>query len=127
MKLKNSYNHPTNDPVFAHEKLDAYHLLLQYLELEHELSRKMGPGSAHIRDELDRAADSMMLNYGEAAGKLMGSRDRNRYLRASTASATESATAWDVAQVRRFTPVCDVKRAKALLHRIVSVLFKMMR
>jgi four helix bundle protein len=118
---------PTSDPVFAHEKLDVYRLLLEYLELEHRLVRKMPTGSAKLRDELDRAADSMMLNFGEAAGKPSGSRDRARYLRASAASATESAMAWDVARVRRYTPECDVKRAKALLHRIVSMLMKMAR
>ena len=118
---------PTSDPEFAHEKLDVYRLLLEYIELEHRLARAMPTGTAKLQDELDRAADSMMLNFGEAAGKRAGSRDRARYLRASAASATESATGWDVARVRRYTPGCDVKRAKALLHRIVSMLLKMGR
>ncbi|MHC4600538.1 MAG: four helix bundle protein [Planctomycetota bacterium] len=118
---------PTSDQEFAHEKLDVYRLLLEYLELEHRLARAMPTGTAKLQDELDRAADSMMLNFGEAAGKRAGSRDRARYLRASAASTTESATGWDVGRVRRYTPVCDVKQAKALLHRIVSMLLKMAR
>jgi len=114
-------------PEFAHEKLDVYRLLLEYIELEHELARKMPVGTASLRDELDRAADSMMLNYGESAGKLAGSKDRARYLRASAASATESATAWDVARVRAYTAASQSQKAKGLLHRIVSMLTKMSR
>jgi four helix bundle protein len=113
--------------VFSHEKLDVYRILLEYLELEHTLTRKMRSGTANLRDELDRAADSMLLNYGEASGKLAGSKDRARYLRISAGSATESAAAWDVARVRGFTPVGDVMKAKRLLHRIVSMLTRMSR
>ena len=113
--------------VFSHEKLDVYRRLLEYLEIEHSLTRRMPSGTAHLRDELDRAADSMLLNFGEASGKLAGSKDRSRYLRISAGSATESAAAWDVARVRGFTPEPDVFRAKRLLHRIVSMLTKMSR
>ena len=113
--------------VFSHEKLDVYRLLLEYLELEHTLTRRMPSGTANLRDELDRAADSMLLNYGEASGKLAGSKDRARYLRISAGSATESAAAWDVARIRGFTPASDVLKAKRLLHRIVSMLTRMSR
>ncbi|MHC4599253.1 MAG: hypothetical protein ACYS47_09640 [Planctomycetota bacterium] len=74
--MENRKFHPTSDPVFAHEKLDVYRLLLEYLELEHQLARAMPTGPAKLQDELDRAADSMMLNFGEAAGKRAGSRDQ---------------------------------------------------
>ena len=110
------------DKPFGFLKLDVYRTMLEYLELEHRAS---GAFPADLRDQLDRAANSMILNFGEGAGKKARSRDRGRYYGISNGSATESAAGWDVARIRGYTPVETCREAQDLLGRITAMLSKM--
>ena len=50
--------------VFSHEKLDVYRLLLEYLELEHALTRRMPAGTANLRDALAERLLPLCLSLG---------------------------------------------------------------
>ena len=112
---------------FTFRKLDVYRCMLEYLKLEHEATRRFPAGYAWLRDQLDRAADSMILNFGEGAGKRARSKDRNRYWDTSLGSASESASAWDVARIRQLSPASVTDRALDLLDRISAMLRAMKR
>ena len=108
--------------LFDHERLDAYRLTLEYLAFLVELEKVFPAGAAGVRDHLDRAGDSILLNLTEGNGKPRGSRDRARYLRTSRGSAGESAAGWDILRVRGFAPGPSCDHAKALLARIAAML-----
>ena len=107
---------------FDHERLDVYRLILEYLAFLVEQERAFPAGAAGVRDHLDRAGDSMLLNFSEGNGKQRGSRDRARYLRTARGSAGESAAGWDILRVRGFSPAPACERAKAMLGRIAAML-----
>ena len=108
--------------LFDHERLDAYRLTLEYLAFLVEQEKHLPAGAAGVRDHLDRAGDSILLNLTEGNGKPRGSRDRARYLRASRGSAGESAAGWDILRVRGFAPASSCDRAKGMLARIAAML-----
>ena len=108
--------------LFDHERLDVYRLTLEYLAYLVEQEKRFPSGAAGVRDHLDRAGDSILLNLSEGNGKPPGSRDRIRYLRTSRGSAGESASGWDILRVRGFVPASACDHAKALLARIAAML-----
>ena len=124
-----SHSHSQSAPGggFTFRNLDVYKRMVEYLALEHEATRRFPAGYAWLRDQLDRAADSMILNFGEGAGKRAGTRDRNRYWDTSLGSASESASAWDVARVRRLSPSPVTDEALHLLDRVSAMLRVMKR
>ena len=118
MKEHNNDRAPGNRP-FAFQNLDVYKLMLEYLALEHKECRSF---PHDLKDQMDRAANSIILNFGEGSGKKSGSRDRARYYGTSNGSATESVGGWDVARIRGFSKSETCDRAQALLDRISAML-----
>ena len=108
--------------LFDHERLDVYRLTLEYLAFLVEQEESFSSGAAGVRDHLDRAGDSILLNFSEGNGKPRGSRDRARYFRTSRGSAGESATGWDILRVRGFAPESSCDQAKRMLARIAAML-----
>ena len=111
-----------NEHRFDHERLEVYRLIVEYLEFLVEQEKRFPQGAGGIRDHLDRAGDSMLLNLAEGNGKPRGSRDRTKYLRTARGSAGESAAGWDVLRVRGYSPETACERAKAMLGRIAAML-----
>ena len=111
--------------VFDHEKCDVYHLELRFigwvtLLLEEVSGRAVGK-TAEVRDQLDRASLSALLNTAEGNGK------RQRQVRANffddaRGSATECAACLDALVAKGAVPVERVAEGKKLLLRIVSML-----
>ena len=52
-----------------HTKLDVYHRALDLLDLVDRLLDGLPAGRAHLKDQLDRAATSIVLNIAEGAGR----------------------------------------------------------
>ena len=123
MKNENTAGDAADD--FTFRNLDVYRCMLEYLALEEKIVHGFPAGSAHIRDQLDRAADSMILNFSEGAGKKPGSKDRARYYGHAAGSTTESVGGWDVARIRGYAVAETADRAIALLSRIKAMLEKM--
>src|SRR5512141_1744203 len=84
---------PSTQAYLPHERLDVYRLALEY-------RRSLAPfakvrGIAALRDQLFRAADSVVLNIAEGAGR--NSRpDKQRHYEIAKGSATESAAALEL-------------------------------
>jgi four helix bundle protein len=112
---------------FTFRNLDVYRCMFDYLALEDKVVRAFPAGSAHIRDQLDRAADSMILNFSEGTGKRPRSKDRSRYYGHAVGSTTESVGGWDIARIRKHTSAETADRAIALLSRIKAMLERMRR
>src|SRR5262245_41130398 len=109
-------------PWLDAERLDVYRVALEFLALVPRLVPVRG--AADLRDQLDRASSSIVLNIGEGAGRFSGP-DKARFFAIARGSATECAAVLDVLRVRRLAPANDCLSARTLLVRIVQMLTKL--
>ena len=109
---------------FDHERLDVYQRALEVLDLCDAIAEQMPPGRAHFKDQLDRAATSIVLNIAEGAGEF--SRDeKRRFYRMARRSATEAAAVLQIVQRRRQADEERLGEARELLARVVAMLVRM--
>jgi len=115
-------------PQFDHEKLEVYHLELQFIawvtELFTELKESKLPRMAETLDQLDRASISQVLNTAEGNGR-RGSLQRARFFDDARGSATECAGCLDILVAKGAVRSERVEPGKALLVRVVSILSKL--
>jgi four helix bundle protein len=112
-------------PMFDHEKLDVYHLELEFITWATELLEEVGkPGrgkTAEVCDQLDRASLSALLNTAEGNGKRQR-QGRAKFFDDARGSATECAGCVDALVAKRVTTNDRVFEGKKMLVRIVSML-----
>jgi four helix bundle protein len=77
---------------FDHENLDVYQLALEVARACATL--RIGPGRSHLRDQLVRAADSVVLNLAE--GRARGGDAGRNHFRIATGSAAEACACLDL-------------------------------
>jgi len=110
--------------TFDHERLDVYQRALDALDLCDAITSQMPAGRAHLKDQLDRAATSVVLNVAEGAGEF-SSAEKSRFYRMATRSATEAAAILEIVARRGHAPEELTRRARETLARVVSMLIKM--
>src|SRR6478672_8296830 len=71
-----------------HERLDVYHLALDFLVLASEIIEGLPRGRSHLSDQFSRASLSIVLNLAEGAGK-HSKPDKRRYYLTARGSATQ--------------------------------------
>jgi four helix bundle protein len=120
---------PRDDPdrrgmSFQHERLDVYQRALEVLDLCDEIAEQMPKGHAHLKDQLDRASTSIVLNIAEGAGEFSFD-EKCRFYRMARRSATEAAAILHILLRRRHGPEDKIEAARELLDRVVSMLVRM--
>lgn len=110
--------------VLDHERLDVYHLGLDFLVFANEIIEKLPRGRSHLADQLTRASTSIVLNLAEGAGKQFKP-DKRRYYLTARGSATESAALLDVCLSLKLLDEAGHQAGKEMLVRIVSMLIKL--
>jgi len=114
--------------VFDHEKLEVYQIQLEFVGWVTPLLAKVREGEPRVvrevADQLDRASLSMLLNTAEGNGKRQP-RVRAKFLDDSRGSTTECAACLDALVAKRLCNQDQARDGKALLHRIVSMLTKL--
>jgi four helix bundle protein len=114
------------EPLFDHERLEVYQLARQFnTELQRFLD-ELPEGFAKSKDNLRRAAQSIMRNIAEGAGKWKIA-DKTHYYHIARASATECAASLDELVVWARVPEGRVSGLKEMLARIVAMLISMIR
>jgi four helix bundle protein len=106
--------------VFDHEKLEVYQEALAFVAWVEPLLQEL-PKSVSVRDQLDRASTSIVLNLAEGNGKFT-SPDRCRFFDIARGSALECAAALDVLACQGRCESSVVEPGKERLRRIVSML-----
>ena len=99
-----------------HERLDVYHLALDFLVLASEV--------IDLSDQFSRASLSIVLNLAEGAGK-HSKPDKRRYYLTARGSATESAALLDVCCRLKLLEDSGHRTGKSMIVRIVSMLIKL--
>ncbi|MCB9673686.1 MAG: four helix bundle protein [Alphaproteobacteria bacterium] len=107
---------------FHFEKLDAYAKAIAMVVCIDSLASDLPPGRAYIRDQIRRSANSVVLNLAEGAGEFSPA-EKARFYRIAKRSATETAAQLTV--MEELGLVRDTKEGRELLHRVVSMLVKM--
>src|ERR1700746_3087316 len=108
-----------------HEKLEVYQASLDFITWTIPLLERL-PGSTSVRNQLDRASTSVPLNIAEGNGKFT-SLDRCRFFDNARGSALESAACLDVMVAKRLVSAAEVQAGKAMLVKMVSMLFGLIR
>jgi len=109
-------------PWLAAERLDVYRVALEFLSFAIVLGR--GRIAAALRDQLERASSSIVLNVAEGAGRVSG-RDKAHFYVIARGSATECAAILDVLARQGRIGAIDHDRGRELLLRIVQMLSRL--
>jgi four helix bundle protein len=107
-----------------HERLEVYHLALDFLVFANGIIEALPRGRSHLADQFTRASTSIVLNLAEGAGKY-SKPDKRRYYLISRGSATESAALLDVCFRLKFLDETRYNSGKQQLERILSMLIKL--
>jgi four helix bundle protein len=107
-----------------HEKLDVYHLALDFLVQANAVIEALPRGRGHLADQFTRASTSIVLNVAEGAGRL-SKPDKRRYYLTARGSALESAALLDVCMRLELLDQAGHQAGKQMLVRIVSMLIQL--
>src|SRR5450755_5051073 len=110
--------------VLDHERLDVYHLALDFLVVANGVIESLPRGRSHLADQFTRASISIVLNLAEGAGK-HSKPDKRRYYLTARGSATECAALLDICLRLKLLDEAGHKGGKEMVVRIVSMLIKL--
>ena len=100
---------------FAHDRLDVYRLALEVARWA--AVQPIPAARGHLRDQLVRAADSVVLNIAEGAGGQPGAARRNHF-RIAAGSAAEVAAIVDLVLPNAGDKAHDLRRIGAMLAKL---------
>ena len=107
--------------VLDAEKLEVYALAL---ELHAFAASKVPTLSRVLKDQLERASLSVVLNIAEGGGR-RSRKDKSRHYTYARGSATEVAACFDVLKIRKLAPASECARGRTLAVRVVQMLTKL--
>jgi four helix bundle protein len=110
--------------LLDHERLDVYHLALDFLVFANGLIESLPRGRSHLADQFTRASTSVVLNIAEGAGKL-SKPDKRRYYLTARGSATESAALLDACLRLKLVEEATHTTGKEMVVRLVSMLIRL--
>jgi len=111
--------------LFDHEKLEVYQASMAFLVWLEPILQEL-PKTIAVRDQLDRASTSVLLNLAEGNGKFTPA-DRCRFFDIVRGSALECAAALDVLVCKGRCDATMIDHGKERLHSIVSMLVGLIR
>ena len=103
------------------ERMEVYGLALQ---LHAFAASKVPTLSRILKDQLERASLSVILNVAEGAGR-RSRKDKARHYTYARGSATEVAACFDVLRIRKLAPASECARGRSLAVRVVQMLSKL--
>ena len=97
-----------SEPVhtFPHNRLDVYRVAIELAVLVHRLRDRFPRGNAHLADDMNRAAQSVVCNIAEGANRLGAGEKRSRFSIAR-GEAGECAAAAELAGAIGLVPSAD--------------------
>ena len=110
--------------MLSFQRLDVYQRAIQFLALVYEIIEELPRGHAERSDQLSRAAESVVRNIAEGAGR-WSQADSSKHYKIARGEAMESAASLDVLRVRKLLREGRYERGVELLEAIVGMLTKM--
>ena len=112
--------------AFDHQKLVVYQRALDVLELCDDINSHLPQGRAHLRDQIDRAANSIIGNTAEGAGEFSPN-EKARFYRMAPRSGIELAAWLEVVGRRTEAPQDLLSKALSALEEVVSMLVALIK
>ncbi len=120
--LRGERDRGADEAVLPHERLEVYGVAVQL----HGALMPLVPrrGSRDLKDQLERAGTSVVLNIAEGAGRFQRA-DERRFFEIARASATEVAAIIDLVRLRQLASGDDCRFARNLAVRVVQMLSRL--
>ena len=110
--------------MLSFQRLDVYQRAIEFLALASEIVEDLPRGHAERADQLLRAAESVVRNIAEGAGR-WSEADSAKHYKIARGEAMESAASLDVLRLRRLVTSERYERGIKLLEAVVAMLSKM--
>jgi four helix bundle protein len=110
--------------MLSFQRLDVYQRAIEFLALAYEIVGELPRGNAERADQLVRAAESVVRNIAEGAGRWSEADNRSRY-KIARGEAMECAASLDVLRLRKVVSDTSYKEGLRLLEGVVAMLTKM--
>lgn len=110
--------------MLSFQRLDVYQRAIEFLALVYDIVDGLPRGNANRADQLTRAAESVVRNIAEGAGRWSEADSANRY-KIARGEAMECAASLDVMKLRKLITEAHYARGGQLLEGVVAMLTKM--
>ena len=110
--------------MLSFQRLDVYQRAIEFLALVYDIVDVLPRGHADRADQLTRAAESVVRNIAEGAGRWSEADSANRY-KIARGEAMECAASLDVIKLRKLLTEERYQRGAHLLEGVVAMLTKM--
>jgi four helix bundle protein len=110
--------------MLSFQRLNVYQRAIEFLSLVIEIVEELPRGHAERGDQLSRAAESVVRNIAEGAGRWTGA-DSSKHYKIARGEAMEAAASLDVLKLRKLVTLEKYQRGIELLEGIVAMLTKM--
>ena len=110
--------------MLSFQRLDVYQRAIEFLALACEVVADLPRGNADRADQLVRAAESVVRNIAEGAGRWSDADCASRY-KIARGEAMECAASLDVMRLRKLVSDTRYERGIQLLEGVVAMLTKM--
>jgi four helix bundle protein len=111
--------------MLTFQRLDVYQRAIEFLALVYDIVDDLPKGHGERADQLTRAAESVVRNIAEGAGR-WSKADSAKHYRIARGEAMECAASLDVMKLRRLLVDSHYERGCALLKGVVAMLTKML-
>ena len=110
--------------MLSFQRLDVYRRAIEFLALVGDIVGDLPKGHAERADQLLRAAEAILRNIGEGAGR-WSEADSAKHYKIARGEAMECAASLDVMKLRKVVSAARYEEGIRLLEAIVSMLTKM--
>ena len=111
--------------MLSFQRLDVYRRAIEFLALVTEIVEDIPRGHAERSDQLMRAAESVVRNIAEGAGRYSEA-DSSKHYKIARGEAMEAAASVDVLKLRQLIAPQRYDRGIQLLEAVVAMLSKML-
>jgi len=111
--------------MLSFQRLNVYQRAIEFLALSRDIVEALPRGHRPRADQLTRAAESVVRNIAEAAGRWSDA-DSSKHYKIARGEAMECAASLDVLKLRNLIVQPHYNRGIQLLERIVAMLTKML-
>jgi four helix bundle protein len=110
--------------MLSFQRLDVYQRAIEFLALVGDVVAELPKGHAERSDQLVRAAESVVRNIAEGAGRWSDA-DSAKHYKIARGEAMECAASLDVMRLRKLVAPPQYDRGIRLLEAVVAMLTKM--
>jgi four helix bundle protein len=110
--------------MLSFQRLDVYQRSIQFLALASEVAEVLPRGHFERADQLMRAAEAVLRNIAEGAGRWSRA-DMSKHYKIARGEAMECAASLDVLKLRHLIDQRRYERGIELLEAVVAMLTKM--